>query len=233
LALFSKYGRIALKVEREETSTADEEEENNKSSSNVNKGSGGDIDLISTSILSSSKSKSFKAPLVPRKPFEKIEFLVRDWQNFDDDEVTQDNEDVIIQEMEAYLKTVLGRNPWETKLIELEELGTASSWLLLVLPYFALGVALILDSVPSLSSTTINLYLAHIATSGIGKKISAWCGGNTNGRRNTTIHRFPIVPTPLSSCVYMFSYSLMHIRPRNDALRHAEISFQDKYTTIK
>jgi hypothetical protein len=105
-----------------------------------------------------------------------------------------------------------GRHPWKTKLIKLEELGTASSWLLLVLPYVALGVALILDSVSSLSSTMIHLSLAQSdSASGIGNIRRAWCGGNANGRGNTTIHRFPIVPTPLSPCAYMFSYSLSDI----------------------
>jgi len=98
LALFSEYGRIALKVEQDEAKAA--------------------ADLVVQTKVTEPKSESAhtrkeitiakkNTEMVPRKPFQKIEFLVRDWQNFDDDEVTEENVDEIIQSMEKYLSSVL------------------------------------------------------------------------------------------------------------------------------
>lgn len=71
LALFSEYGRMAL---REENSDGCGEEGARK-----------------------------KAALPQNKPFQRIEFLVRDWQNFEDDE----DLDAMESEMDDYLQTVI------------------------------------------------------------------------------------------------------------------------------
>jgi atlastin len=72
LALFSEYGRMALK-------TDGHEEENEKEDTEV----------------------ETKKP--QKRPFQHIEFLVRDWQNFEDDE----NIELCEKEMSEYLETVL------------------------------------------------------------------------------------------------------------------------------
>ena len=82
LALFSEYGRIAMQKERDEKETPDKEQQATEDPRNA--------DVKPPSVLA-------------RKPFQKIEFLVRDWQNFESDEVG----DEIIEEMEAYLRKVL------------------------------------------------------------------------------------------------------------------------------
>lgn len=71
LALFSEYGRMALKSDGQKA----EEEDDTK------------------------KGKGTKQ----KRPFQRIEFLVRDWQNFEDDEDMA----LMEQEMEKYLSTVI------------------------------------------------------------------------------------------------------------------------------
>mmetsp|Transcript_16637 Transcript_16637/g.24899 ORF Transcript_16637/g.24899 Transcript_16637/m.24899 type:complete len:640 (+) Transcript_16637:111-2030(+) len=80
LALFSEYGRMALQADggKDQSQRALSANENNDE---------GEVMAV--------RSKP--------KPFQKIEFLVRDWQNFDDDEDLDACED----EMKAYLETVL------------------------------------------------------------------------------------------------------------------------------
>ena len=83
LALFSEYGRMAFEAEEKAAAMGISEEEGQET------------------VLSSKTSGA-----VPTKqPFQKIEFLVRDWQNFD----TEDETDIksMEAEMSAYLEDVI------------------------------------------------------------------------------------------------------------------------------
>ncbi|GMI40169.1 hypothetical protein TrCOL_g2096 [Triparma columacea] len=82
LALFAEYGRVALKAEEEEGEDEDEEEEDSR------------------------KKKRSKSPL--GTPFQKIEFLVRDWQNFTIDEPSSEDDFTSMEsEMNNYLMEVI------------------------------------------------------------------------------------------------------------------------------
>eukprot|EP00563_Minutocellus_polymorphus_P012378 CAMPEP_0181066466 /NCGR_PEP_ID=MMETSP1070-20121207/25342_1 /TAXON_ID=265543 /ORGANISM="Minutocellus polymorphus, Strain NH13" /LENGTH=1404 /DNA_ID=CAMNT_0023147035 /DNA_START=41 /DNA_END=4255 /DNA_ORIENTATION=- len=77
--------------------------------------------------------------------------------------------------------------PW-TKVILLEELGTASSWLVLLLPYISFLVALALDSTSVLQEMTLD-----------PRSGARPCTGVTN---ETEI--FPLTPIPPTSCSYPY-----------------------------
>jgi atlastin len=83
LALFSEYGRIAFEVE-EKAATKDELEECREKSAGA--------------------TEDEKKSSAKQQPFQRIEFLVRDWQNFD----TEDETDIASMEaeMDAYLEHV-------------------------------------------------------------------------------------------------------------------------------
>mmetsp|Transcript_12659 Transcript_12659/g.18275 ORF Transcript_12659/g.18275 Transcript_12659/m.18275 type:complete len:587 (+) Transcript_12659:45-1805(+) len=82
LALFSEYGKMALGKKPDMS-----EEKNIEPATGTDEADAGMI----------------KEEDDERKPFQKIEFLVRDWQNFEDDE----DEDLMDKEMNEYLDTVL------------------------------------------------------------------------------------------------------------------------------
>mmetsp|Transcript_12941 Transcript_12941/g.24309 ORF Transcript_12941/g.24309 Transcript_12941/m.24309 type:complete len:630 (-) Transcript_12941:1197-3086(-) len=86
LALFSEYGRMALH-------------------SDGSKGNTPKNDSVSTQTSSEDANEQGAANTAQEipKPFQKIEFLVRDWQNFEDDE----NFEACELEMKEYLESVL------------------------------------------------------------------------------------------------------------------------------
>jgi hypothetical protein len=75
------------------------------------------------------------------------------------------------------------------KMIRLEEFGTAASWLILLLPYFAFAICLLLESDTG------------------GFKVTKWgpAGGAAfcfgKGQKDTAV---PILPTPPDPCIYPF-----------------------------
>lgn len=77
LALFSEYGRMALQSDERVSKTS--------------------------SDAANDRARETENAKPKLKPFQKIEFLVRDWQNFEDDE----NFEACEREMEEYLETVL------------------------------------------------------------------------------------------------------------------------------
>lgn len=82
LALFTEYGRMAL---------VDGEEEDNDGEENDHDGE------------EASKKDDVKMDKKKMRPFQRLDFLVRDWQNFDD----ENDEDTVLQEMEEYLSEIL------------------------------------------------------------------------------------------------------------------------------
>jgi atlastin len=87
LALFSEYARTAMAGDKEaKEAVAQEKEKESKKGEDV----------------SSTES-------VMPKPFQQMEFLVRDWQHFDDeeDEEGEENYEAMEKSMEAYLDTVI------------------------------------------------------------------------------------------------------------------------------
>jgi atlastin len=88
LALFSEYARLMSSV------TSTKEEDTPKSDSDVTESTGSEQRLS------------------VKKPFQKIEFLVRDWQHFDDEHIFDEDDninfEVVEQSMMSYLDKVLG-----------------------------------------------------------------------------------------------------------------------------
>ena len=78
LALFSEYGRMALQAD-------------------------GEKDQSERALLDNEQDGDGQEKKKRSKPFQKIEFLVRDWQNFEDDE----DLDACKKEMNEYLETVI------------------------------------------------------------------------------------------------------------------------------
>ena len=96
--------------------------------------------------------------------------------------------------------------PW-TKVILLEDLGTASSWLVLLLPYISFLIALALDSTSILQDVTLDPRSGAMP-----------CSGTTN---QTEI--FPLVPMPSSSCSYPYRIQegaglLSYVNARNEVV---------------
>lgn len=87
LALFSEYARMAMGTESKDE-TPEEEDENPA------------VEVDAQGTATSTEGV--------RKPFQHIEFLVRDWQHFDDDD-DEDEEDLDVMErsMETYLDKVM------------------------------------------------------------------------------------------------------------------------------
>ncbi|GMI12607.1 hypothetical protein TrRE_jg5701, partial [Triparma retinervis] len=84
LALFSEYGRVALRAEDEEGAGGGEDEDGDDS------------------------RKKRSPTQSTARPFQKIEFLVRDWQNFTiEDPSTSSDFAQMESEMDAYLKSVI------------------------------------------------------------------------------------------------------------------------------
>jgi atlastin len=97
LALFSEYARLMSSI----TSTKDEVTQKNDS----------DIPTPPSQVSQTERTSTEKRTSV-KKPFQKIEFLVRDWQHFDDEHIFDENDDinfeVVEQNMMSYLDKVLG-----------------------------------------------------------------------------------------------------------------------------
>ena len=93
LALFSEYGRMALQ-------TDEKHDDNNNNDDNND-----DVSPSKSSSTTTTASSTTTSPasLSSSKPFQKIEFLVRDWQNFEDEDDIQACE----REMQTYLENVL------------------------------------------------------------------------------------------------------------------------------
>jgi len=89
----------------------------------------------------------------------------------------------------------------EYKLIRLEDVGTAKSWLILLLPYFAFVVCLLLESNTSLQ------------VSELGPLISQQ---RCLSDRNTKFYTVPIAPAPPDPCVYDFDFSGKELSPLLD-----------------
>jgi len=102
--------------------------------------------------------------------------------------------------------------PW-TKVILLEELGTASSWLVLLLPYIAFLIALALDSTSILQDVTLGpLGCQNACIEGTSSSV--------NGTRSVAAV-FPLAPIPTTSCSYPYEIQdgqglLSHVNARNE-----------------
>jgi atlastin len=132
LALFSEYGRMALAPQQEggeyhvpsprpaadiieEASAASEEvtpevssEEEGESSGETSEAS----EKVDVTPVITTKPASVPILQLPqtKSPFQRLQFLVRDWQNFDteyDEEEAEKTYGLLCDEMEAYLKEVL------------------------------------------------------------------------------------------------------------------------------
>jgi len=116
LAMFSEYGRMALHQEGEVTVDTDDDEDKAKKDDNVPAAipeEDGEEETAPRLPKFDQKAMRAKATGSATKtgtdtesgsiPFQKMEFLVRDWQNFEDDEDLPACE----AEMKAYLETVL------------------------------------------------------------------------------------------------------------------------------
>ena len=91
LALFSEYGRMALQTDG--STSEKKQEHSSEAGAEAKKDKNEGTDTLTSQGAEPSKPK----------PFQKIEFLVRDWQNFDDDE----DLDACESEMKEYLEKVL------------------------------------------------------------------------------------------------------------------------------
>jgi len=91
LAMFTEYGRMAL--QQDHNATAQDSDDN------IPEAVSEDEDKAKEKPVKANECKSVRF----ETPFQKIEFLVRDWQNFEDDEDISGCE----AEMEAYLEDVL------------------------------------------------------------------------------------------------------------------------------
>lgn len=83
LALFSEYGRMAMQKEQDATKDMEHKETEDKEAEE--------------------EEQDDTTKKLRKKPFQKIEFLVRDWQNFESEEICDD----LFQEMDSYLQKVL------------------------------------------------------------------------------------------------------------------------------
>ena len=83
--------------------------------------------------------------------------------------------------------------PW-TKMILLEELGTASSWTILLLPYIAFIISVLLDTRSILLVSSIGPLDASLS-----------CVNNATGAVDV-----PVLPTPSESCSYNFAMRTGH-----------------------
>ncbi|KAL7521083.1 hypothetical protein ACHAWX_005776 [Stephanocyclus meneghinianus] len=91
LALFSEYGRMALEAEAK--------------AAGMTKEGGEKVTEVNEDFQASKQAAPSTKADTPKAPFQKIEFLVRDWQNFD----TEDESDIASMEAEmaSYLDHVL------------------------------------------------------------------------------------------------------------------------------
>mmetsp|Transcript_20194 Transcript_20194/g.29737 ORF Transcript_20194/g.29737 Transcript_20194/m.29737 type:complete len:618 (+) Transcript_20194:325-2178(+) len=102
LALFSEYGRMAIDTQQQAAKEyrkkkAKEEQEVRSRSTD------GNSESPKNDASKKERPKLTKTPPKPRKPFQRIDFLVRDWQNFDD----EDDMEAMEKEMDEYLHSVI------------------------------------------------------------------------------------------------------------------------------
>lgn len=107
LALFSEYGRVAIgKGPAEESVAAPSPTETSDGKTADETTAVADSEdppkLLEEDEAASPKSKP-EEPAIALKPFQRVEFLVRDWQNYEDDE----DMDLMMKEMDEYLDSVL------------------------------------------------------------------------------------------------------------------------------
>lgn len=105
LALFSEYARLMT------TTIPSSEEEEDADNDGINTSTGTDDDTFNLAKNTANPSSTNDKKSVT-KPFQKIEFLVRDWQHFEDDMENDDddetfNYDVVADSMMKYLNKVL------------------------------------------------------------------------------------------------------------------------------
>ena len=100
----------------------------------------------------------------------------------------------VLEKLETFDRDSDFEAPW-TKMILLEELGTASSWTILLLPYFAFIVSVFLDTRSAFMVTSVGPVNA-----------TAWC----NNATASGTYDVPINPAPLESCSYAYALQTGH-----------------------
>ncbi|MFN9981185.1 MAG: hypothetical protein ACK53Y_14765, partial [bacterium] len=101
LALFSEYGRLAM--QRQQQQQKDQEEPNSSTTNNKEHVQ----DQVEPKLVEEDTVDGYtntsNMTMKNSPPFQKIEFLVRDWQNFEAEEIGEE----IFAEMDRYLQRVL------------------------------------------------------------------------------------------------------------------------------
>eukprot|EP00565_Helicotheca_tamesis_P005823 CAMPEP_0185730704 /NCGR_PEP_ID=MMETSP1171-20130828/10738_1 /TAXON_ID=374046 /ORGANISM="Helicotheca tamensis, Strain CCMP826" /LENGTH=621 /DNA_ID=CAMNT_0028399815 /DNA_START=84 /DNA_END=1949 /DNA_ORIENTATION=- len=114
LALFSEYGRMALETEQQcaaeyrEKKAREEEQQQQEEEVKTRSLDGGEKEKTKEDSPKKEDKKEKKprpklTKTKPRKPFQHIDFLVRDWQNFDEEE----DMELMEKEMDEYLNSVI------------------------------------------------------------------------------------------------------------------------------
>eukprot|EP01038_Epipyxis_sp_PR26KG_P007123 gene7123-9720_t len=106
LALFSEYGRMALIPQESEESA---EKVAKISSNDDNKSIPSEGEKANENYVNDDKPNSAIIQTIP-KPFQRLQFLIRDWQNFDTEYHEGDSDEVyhkVREEMAQYLKNVI------------------------------------------------------------------------------------------------------------------------------
>jgi atlastin len=100
LALFSEYGRLAMQRQQQQEQ---QHEPNSSTTENKEQTEGQVVPKIVEEDTVDSYNNTTNMTMKNQPPFQKIEFLVRDWQNFEAEEIG----DEIFGEMDRYLQRVL------------------------------------------------------------------------------------------------------------------------------
>ena len=103
----------------------------------------------------------------------------------------------------------------EYKMIRLEDVGTAKSWMILLLPYFAFGVCVLLESNTSLKVAELGPLSARLR-----------CFSDRKSKEYTV----PIVPAPPDPCTYQFDLSDQELSP---LMIEAQVPHQKKNFTAR
>jgi atlastin len=105
LALFSEYARMAVAIDEDQHKPRKQLPEQgldqNQHDSNE------DMQIEEKLDSTSRNTTTTKTNKPARKPFQLIEFLVRDWQHFDEDQEQNENYDAMEASMETYLETII------------------------------------------------------------------------------------------------------------------------------